>query len=532
MRKLLNHKWLLIILFIGVVLRVTQLSTNPPALYGDELTLVYDSYSLLKTGGYDSTGQFLPITFSMGAGRPAGYVYLTVPFVAVFGPTAEAVRALSVVSGMGLILMVYLLGKKLFNQSIGLVGAALMSVSIGDISLSRGGFEAHLALFLMSVGIYLFLFKNIWKQVVSAICFGLVLHTYPIYKLLLPLILGLLFWYQRTELKIRGVGAFILVISVFLIISVQQFLFNNSEQRFSNINAFSRDDIKQTMIQKINNERNVSRLPEPLKKLLYNQPLEYGSILLNSYLSNFSLDYLVFHGDGNPRHNPTHMGIIYYVELLTIILGLVFLKDYGVKKSGLLIGLLLISPLATSLLLENHSLRNSFMILPLTILSSIGIYNLYKAKGRLSKLVLVLIIMGVLWQFVSFTRDLFFLNPVTNSTFWSLPAKDAATFINQEKSKYDHVLVSDRLDNIEYALEVYTPLDPKYVIEQRKLQSGVVLSHNFKKFDNIYLGGIQSGEIETLFDNLKGRVLYVGPVEKIEVKNVITHKGFISFERN
>jgi len=84
--------FLLGILLLGFTLRAYKVTQLP--LYGDELTMVYDSYSLLKTGK-DQTGTHFPLTFKMGAGRPAGYVYFSIPFVAVFGPGAWGVRGLS-----------------------------------------------------------------------------------------------------------------------------------------------------------------------------------------------------------------------------------------------------------------------------------------------------------------------------------------------------------------------------------------------------------------------------------------------------
>ena len=72
---------LLAILILGFIIRVYKINSLP--LYGDELTIVYDSYSILKTG-MDQTGQFLPLTFKMGAGRPAGYVYGSIPVYSYF----------------------------------------------------------------------------------------------------------------------------------------------------------------------------------------------------------------------------------------------------------------------------------------------------------------------------------------------------------------------------------------------------------------------------------------------------------------
>ena len=100
-----NPKFIfIVILILAALLRVININNNPPALYGDEITIALDSYSLLKTG-QDQLGNNLPLTFSMGAGRPAGYVYAAVPFVAVFGPTPLGVRMPSILSGLGIIIL-------------------------------------------------------------------------------------------------------------------------------------------------------------------------------------------------------------------------------------------------------------------------------------------------------------------------------------------------------------------------------------------------------------------------------------------
>src|SRR3990172_9832234 len=87
-----KYKVLLFILLIGFAIRAYRINEVP--LYGDELTMVYDSYSILKTG-MDATGQSFPLTFSMGSGRPGRFIYFSLPFVALFGPTALGVRSLS-----------------------------------------------------------------------------------------------------------------------------------------------------------------------------------------------------------------------------------------------------------------------------------------------------------------------------------------------------------------------------------------------------------------------------------------------------
>ena len=231
---------IILILLIGFILRVWNINNNPPALYGDELTIVYDAYSILKIG-HDQTGEFLPLTFSMGAGRPAVYVYASIPFVALFGPTAIGVRALSILSGLGIIFLLYLLGKKLFNEKIGLAVAIIAAFSPWDISLSRGGFEAHFGLLLSLLGIYFFT-KAKERSVLyifSAICFGLTWHTYPTYKVSLILFLPLLVWFIGKDIVASGRRNFFIGLAIVIIfggLALTQTFTGGSETRFSGIN--------------------------------------------------------------------------------------------------------------------------------------------------------------------------------------------------------------------------------------------------------------------------------------------------------
>src|SRR3989344_1847080 len=130
MESLKSNKYtlLLIIVFLAFFLRIFDIQDNPKAMYGDELTLVYDAYSILKTGK-DQRGQLLPFYFNMGGGRPAGYIYATIPFVAILGPTALAARAVSVLSGIGVVILLFFLCKNIFSKQIGIFAAILASIN-------------------------------------------------------------------------------------------------------------------------------------------------------------------------------------------------------------------------------------------------------------------------------------------------------------------------------------------------------------------------------------------------------------------
>lgn len=506
-----------IIILAALLLRAVDINNNPPALYGDELTIVLDANSILKTGK-DQLGNSFPLTFEMGAGRPAGYVYGSIPFVALFGPTAMGVRGLSIVSGLGLMLLLYFLASKLFSKKVGLISAGLIAISPWDISLSRGGFEAHFALFLSLLGLMLFIFsdKKPHFLILSALSFGLTLHTYPTYKLILPLFLILLIWYKGglkrlfiKEIRIQTILSSV-ILTVIGILAASQTFTGGSEVRFGNINIFSQKQAQETIIQKINFERSISTLPSSISKIFHNKGVEHGKILIENYLKNFSMDFLVLHGDRNPRHNMATMGEIYFVESILIIVG--FLSFWQKQKKTVLFLFiwLTLAPIPTAFVDAPHALRSSFMLPPLILFSSLGVTTILNMKNRL---VFWAVLLLFVIQLTFFVQKLYFLAPYEYSKFWSYPAKLASKIAQNNMNNFKYIFLSDKIDNIEFAYPVYAKIELNGVIQQNKQKTNIG-KYDFKKFDNVYIGYIPDSEIEDFIDNLDGKVLFIGSFEQ------------------
>lgn len=523
----MNKKiFLAAVIFLGLLLRIIFINTNPPSLYGDELTITLDAYSLLKTG-HDQLGNFLPLTFPMGAGRPAAYVYAAIPFVALFGPTAQGARALSVFSGLGIILLIYLIGKKLFSEKLGLFASAIAAVSPWDISLSRGGFEAHFALFLTLLGIYAFILakQKSFLYILSALSFGLTLHTYPTYKVSLILFLPLLFWYQGRILWNKKY--FIMGILVFValgILSLVQTFTNGSETRFQNINILSQGVLKNSIEQKINLERQISNLPFSLSKYFHNKPIEYGKVFIEDYLQNFSLDFLVLHGDRNPRHNMGTTGEIYFAEIFLIFMGIVAFWQNQKRLILFLLLWVLLAPIPSAAIDLPHALRSAFMLPPLLIFSALGLVTIFNYRN---KILLSLVTLLFIIQFVFFAQKIYFLAPNEYSNFWSYPAKLASDKAIENKDKYKYIIISDRIDDIEFAYPLYAAVEPYQIIDQNKNKSDLA-GYKFKKYENVYIGYVPDRELRNFLDTLNESVFYIGStsskdyltgVELVEGKN-------------
>jgi hypothetical protein len=444
------------IVMLGFLLRIYRISTLP--MYGDELTMVYDTYSILKTGK-DATGQAFPLTFKMGAGRPAGYIYASVPFVYLFGPTEWGIRSLSILSSLGIIVLMYFLGKKLFGEKTGFIASFIASISLWDIYLSRGGFEAHFALFLALLGIVSFLYG---KYIPWAISWGLTIFTYPTFKLTLPLMFLILVLFNgiKNTFKNKFFVGSLIILAAFAGFAVKETFRGVSEQRFLSINIFSDINIRQEVIQLVNEERTASTLPAILKPVFYNKPLQYFRILLDNYTENLSVKFLYIRGDGNPRHNPGEWGMLYAIELPLLFIGIINLWKKEKKTLALIVGWILITPLATMFLNDAHGLRNTLMLPPFILLASYALLNLPKKIAVLSVILISI-------QLIFVLNRIYFLAPNKFATFWSTEAKKVSmlTIKNPDKNKVI-TLSTKKIDNIEYAYEVYAKVDPNLVISQ------------------------------------------------------------------
>lgn len=447
---------LLGVLLLGLLIRIFKIDSLP--LYGDELTMVYDAYSISKTG-MDATGEKLPLTFKMGAGRPGGYIYFSLPFVAIFGPNVWGERSLSLLSGAGIIILMFFLGRKLFNEKIGLLASFLAAISPWDIYLSRGGFEAHFALFLALFGITMFFYK---KYILWAIFWGITLFTYPTFKLTLPIVFVLLTLVQgiSSVLKYKKYIIGTIIMLVFGgTVAVQTFT-AGSEERFFSQNILSDEKIRNNLIQVVSAERTSSTLPGFLKPIFINRKIEYGKIILDNYFANFSPSFLFLRGDGNPRHNPGEMGMLYLAEFPILLLSIFLLWKKDKKKFAILFGWILITPLATMLMGQTHALRNAFMLPPLILLTA---FTLNEIPQKYFKLFVLLTGLQLIYILVR----LYTIVPSKFASFWSAPAREEALSAIKKADDGQKVTLNvTETDNIEYAYEVYAKVDPKIVISQ------------------------------------------------------------------
>jgi hypothetical protein len=130
-------------------------------------------------------------------------------------------------------------------------------------------------------------------------------------------------------------------------------------------------------------------------------------------------------------------------------------------------------PLATMLVGDAHGLRSDLMLPPLILISSFAI-------SKLSRNLSIISIGLILVQLIFILNAVYFLAPAKFATFWSAEAKNTSLWAIKNENNGKKVVLTTKIDNIEYAYPVYAKIDPNLVIAQYgkypKVYGNVIIS--------------------------------------------------------
>jgi len=214
-----NNILFIIVLFIASVLRFVAIDKYPPSLNWDEVSHGFNAYSLLKTGE-DEWGSIFPTIFrAYGDYKLPFYIYLTAISEFLFGVNEFAVRFPSVLSGIFSVFFTYLLVNELFRQRFGekpaVLASLLVAVEPWSLFLSRGAFEANLALAFFTAGYYFFVkglkknninptkLKNKTKEIMTSIWLNPLFAISMKKQALIDLYSLLIFYYYARRIHPR-----------------------------------------------------------------------------------------------------------------------------------------------------------------------------------------------------------------------------------------------------------------------------------------------------------------------------------------
>lgn len=451
-----------LIILMAFFLRFWRLSEFPVGFHIDEASLGYNAYSLLKTGK-DENGKFLPLHIDMfGDNRPAGYQYLDIIPIKIFGLNEFATRLPSALFGALTVLMIYFLAKELFiSRPIALIAGFLLAISPWHVVTSRAGAETIVALFFIILGAYCFL-KN--KHYWVIFFWGLSLFFYHSSRILVPLLAIVFVVLQKKIRRQHWMIILILVGLSFLLI----FGSGGGTGRFKQVSIFHYPEIRLVLEEQIR-EAGIFGVPVWLTRIVHNKIVNYGLGFIKEYCRYFSANFLFLEGGLPAWYLIPNMGLMYLWELPFLLVGLFSLIRNRNRNRlfWLPIIWLVLAPTVAGLTRDDvPNIQRSLVMLPaLIMIVSFGFWKSWLwAKDKLASVVRILAMLAmtlvILWNFGYFFHQYFIHAKIHRPWYRFNGFKEMVQVVNQMASGFDKVIVSKVEGGIYMHFLFFTPYDP------------------------------------------------------------------------
>ena len=527
------HKILISIIFLGSVLRLFNINSNPISPYWDEASIGYNAYSISQTAR-DEWGKFLPASFqSFGEYKLPGQIYLTVPFTLILGLNNFSVRLPSALMGILAIYAIYLLAVKLTEKNhskrsrdIALFAAFLLATSPWHLQFSRASFEANSATTLYIFGIYFLLssLKKPYRILFSSLFFSLSFYFYYHTRIIVPIIL-IVFVILYLKSLIKNYK--------FVIISLLFGLFFCLPILLTFINPASNNRAKQVSIISLKSPQSnpdfvsayekyqSSPIPSNLK-----DKLAWSDVLFKYYLRHLDPNFLFVHGDSQIRHRTPNTGQLYYFQIPLVLFSILYLIAKKTREHIFALILAFIFPISAIFSdLTPHALRSSLGSINLTILSAFGIIWIQKLPNYLKNTIPIIITLSIglyLYQY-------HLISPKLDSVAWGYGHKELFSYL--EKYPNESIIVTGRYWNPYIYYLYYNQFPPK---DYQNIADPKI------KINNYYFAGagwdgkeiISNNLILKTLQNQKTSIIVTSPAEDSSITINKTHIHTINDKEN
>jgi len=504
---------LAITLITAATLRLSVLERAPAGLDADEGSNAWNAWCLLQTGR-DEHGKPWPIVESVGFGQGMTtlYLYVLLPFYRVLGLSIWSTRLPAAIAGVLTVVLLYFIGSRLFDRSVGVAAAALLAISPWHLQQSRWGHPATMFPLAVEVLFASMLWAGFpltsrmegrpFRAAIGGFATGIFLYGYQGIRLWMPLFLLTLIvatWpaWRRFVTTRRGFAA-VLSFATTAAITVAPLLIETLRDPLLRRRAV------------LNWVWNASD----------SLPMRAGKVLAR-YLPHYDLDFLFRKGDGYPcLWPPPGWGLFLWFTLPLMIIGAGWVIVHRRVVEARVVGAAIVSYPFADLLNEHygpHSLRSLPGVIALTLLAAIGLVALYRYCARMPRVVGVtiaaLVSMLAVSESVKFTRDYFGTLDQSSVRFncYAADLVDVCLRFKTRMDQYDAIFVTGNSISNPYVytlvLRQYPPqrwfADPK-IFRHGRLPNGWFRNEEvclrYGKF-HFFFPGASDGELERLSGN-------------------------------
>ena len=404
--------WLLIfIVILSAPLRLYNLNTHPPGLFGDEAADGLDALSIISGDR--------PLFLTENNGREPLHAYLVALSTNLLGRTPAAVRLPSALASTLTILALFLATRAITNTRLALIASIISGFTVWPIMLGR--LATRPALLPLALSITLWLVIEAYKKnnnklwILSGLMLGICVYTYTPIRLLIifPLLcLSALFVAQIRRRIILGATYFFLsfaiIVSPFVIYTA-----NNQEQVLGRTTGVSAIDLN-------------------------DEPSAIFNTTVSQTIAVFQMFSVPGKGDWNLRHNIPNRPVFDPIITFALLIGLTIAPQKLGKQKLAFILVYSIIALLPSILSEEapHFGRSSGLLPILFIFPALGISWIHKSLKQvttsfISNLISSAIIGGsILITIHDYYLDDYLVQP--NTGFWfDEQCTIAATDINK-----------------------------------------------------------------------------------------------------
>ena len=357
------------IVLVGLGLRTFRLTDVPGRLTIDEMSIGYNVFSLIQTGK-DEWGTSWPMIFrAFGDYKLPAYLYGTLPFVWLGGINTISIRALSVLAGLTLIILVGLLIQKLTkNRVLGYVGAGVMAISPWPVFISRIALESNVGLMIFCTTIISLMTMFERKSKKAAFVTGMVCalswYTYIAFRFITGAgIFFLLLLLLKNKEWRPYITRLVLGFCLCLLPLLPHIVDFSGQARFQQVSLFS----DQGFVSEVNEDRsfcylqNTSILPK-ICSMFFNKPFSWFTAFTSNYIQLFSPTFLFTRGSEFEHMSVPGFGMFMVVWLPFYLVGIWWWCCNNKLLYRLLGGLWLLSAIPSALAGNAHPVRASAVI--------------------------------------------------------------------------------------------------------------------------------------------------------------------------
>lgn len=386
---------------------------------------------------------------------------------------------------------------------IALTSAVLLALTPWHIMLSRAGFEANIALFFISVGIWLVLAARN-RPTLLYICwlpFVLGVYTFNSARYAGPLIAIGVAWYMRktlwANLKILSIGV---VISFLALVPIMPHLVSKEARlRFAEVSIFT--DLRTVLTA---NTRREADGMSGYSGIIHNRRIGYAREYLIHFFDHFEPRFLFVHGDGNPKFSIQDSGELLAVSAPFLVYGMFVLFAQYPSIGWLLIWWLLVSIAPAAVARETpHALRTENALPVWIIFTSFGIvYSVLLASKKRQALLVTLCCLLFIFNFMYFWHTLMAHYPKEYSGEWQYGYKNAIELAQSLRDRYDTIVLTESIGRPYIYALFYGRFDPKQFWKSKNASFDAAGFYNVYGFDKYRFTTEATGKYP-------GKVLYI-----------------------